>query len=268
MTTAPAAPVAVARTTANPCPRVEVTITPAGDNATITLWRTDPTGSSIVRGGDRVPVSGPVLVVDYEAPFGVAVTYAAIGYSAAGEASPSSPSSAPVTLAVTGCPWVQDPTDPGTAMVWQLAEWPQRTHGRDDETLWPVTSDVAVVLTGPRRQPTSTMTVLTRAAAQAAALLLLTDLPVILVRTDAAWRWRGGYFATGEVVENPHVVGVPTDQDRFWQVPLTPVAPAPAGGVVAYNSWADVVDLYPTWAAVVATKPSWLELVRNPDPGG
>lgn len=261
------APTVTARIDANPCPRVEVTVTPKADTVTVTVWRSSAAGRVQVRGAYRLPLSGPLLVVDYEAPFGDPATYSATAYDGAGTAATESPSSAAAILAVPGCPWVQDPTDPASAMVWIATDWPDRTFGRDSAELWPVASKTAVVLTGPRRAPISTMTVITRTLTAADGLLALADVPVVLVRTDPAWRWRGGYFAMGEVVETGRVYD-PTHPDQLWTVPLTPTVAPPPDMTVPLYTWADVKRLYATWADVKAAKATWQDLLRNPDPGG
>jgi hypothetical protein len=266
MTAALVAPVAVAYTDAAPCPRVGVTVTPKADTLSVTVWRTTTAGRVQVRGASRRVVSGPTVVTDYEVPFGTPATYAVVAYDAAGTASPISPSSAPVTLLVTGCPWVHDPTDPASATRWQASVWDARTFDRDSAELWPITSDVAVALTGARRQPGSTLTVLTRSTDDAARLLALTDVPVIMIRTDYRWRWRGGYFTVGDVTDRGRVTDM-TVEDELWDLPLTPTGMPPPDLLSAVHDWAEVVRLYPTWAAVVAAKPSWAALVANPDPG-
>lgn len=266
MTATLAAPVAVARTTPDPCPRVEVTVTPQADTSTVTMYRTSASGRVTVRGAVRAPVAGPLLVVDYEAPFGEQVSYTAVAYDAAGTPSAESPGSAPILLAVTGCPWAQDPLDPSTAMTLSPTDWQTRTFGRDSDELWPVASKSAVVLTGPRRNPGSEMTVITRTLGDAERLLALADVPVVLIRCDPSWRWRGGYFGIGEL-DNAGRVREMTHADQLWTLPLTPAVPPPADLAPAVHTWAEVVSLYATWADLVAAKATWADVVRNPDPG-
>lgn len=119
MTTTPPAPTLTAFTDADPCPRVEVLVSGMPVDAdTITIWRFYDGQSAKVRDAAGAAVSGDFLAVDYEAPFGVDVTYVC---QTANDGIPSdlSDPSDSVNLAGTSA-WAQDPLDPGSAVEWPL----------------------------------------------------------------------------------------------------------------------------------------------------
>lgn len=115
MTTTPPTPTLTTFTDADPCPRVEVLITPMPvDVDTITIYRSWQGQRDIVRGANRAVVAGDHLVVDYEAPLGLSVSYSAVGYDSSGV--PSAESSTAVTTVSVVDAWLQDPLDPTSAM--------------------------------------------------------------------------------------------------------------------------------------------------------
>ncbi|GIG64255.1 hypothetical protein [Phytomonospora endophytica] len=265
MTTPPAAPT-VTPVYEGIAPYVEVIVTPGADNQTITLYRTDATGLHTVRGAVRALVSGPAVFLDFEVPFGETATYTAVGYDTIGTASPSSPPSAPITMDITGCPVVHDPTDVSTAMRWRVADWEELTYGRAAEVLRPMLSALAVGLIGTRQEPESTMVVLTKTDDEAAAMRELTRSPTVLIRPPASWGWPSRYWLLGEVSERRRSPKRGDAPARLFEFALTAVA-APGTTITSYlYTWATVVDAYDTWADVIAEKPSWLELLRHVPP--
>ena len=107
-------------TDANPCPRVEVLVSPMpAGAATITVWRNYAGRQDVVRGASNVTVSGDALVDDYEPPFGVPVYYTFQPYDNTGTPIGIPTASNTVTLDVADA-WAQDPLDPSTSMPWPL----------------------------------------------------------------------------------------------------------------------------------------------------
>lgn len=268
MTAALAAPAAVALVDAAPCPRVQITVTPAADTATATVYRTDPTGTTVVRGGYRVPMSGPALITDFEAPFGVTLTYTATAYNSAGTAAPSSPPSAPVSLPDPTCPWLAAALAPATARQVTPHQWAERDHTREATVLWPATGDAAIVLANTRPRATSALGLLTYTADEAADLLAMLEAPTLVWRPPAAWGWAGGHVYAADVKEARYAPTRADDPRRLWTFTLIPVRSPDPTLVEPATTWAQVYSFYPTWAGVVAAKATWLDLLRNPDPGG
>lgn len=112
---------ATAYTDANPCPRVEVLVSPMpAGAATITVWRNYAGRQDVVRGASNMLVSGDALVYDYDAPFGVNITYTVQPYDNTGTPIGIPTGSNVVNLAVTDA-WASDPLDPSTSMPWPLS---------------------------------------------------------------------------------------------------------------------------------------------------
>jgi hypothetical protein len=268
MTTTLAAPTVVLRSDAAPAPRAEVTVTPVGDTATVSVLRSDPAGTLTVRGGYRQPsAGGATLVVDYEIPFGVPVRYAVIAYNAAGAASPQSPWSAPVTMPDPVCPWLADSLVPTSAIRISPTDWSTRNHTRESTVLWPVTTDSAVVLANTKPRPTSVMQLLTYTAGEAARLLTVLAATTVIFRPPSQWDWPGGYYYLDGVDETRLSPKVPTDERRLWDMTFVPVIAPPPVLIVTVVTWGVVLGYYNTWADLINAKHSWLDVVRNPDPG-
>jgi hypothetical protein len=268
VTAALPAPVAAPVTTPDPCPRVQITITPAADTATATLWRNDPGGAVVVRGGYRVPLTGPALVTDVEAPFGIPLTYTATGYDSGDVAGPPSPPSNTVVLPDPQCPWLAAALAPATARMVTTYEWESRQHTREAAVLWPATGDAAIVLANTRPRPSSTVGVLTRTATEATDLLAMLEAPTLIWRPPASWGWAGGHYYASDVVEARYAPKQAADTRRLWTFTLIPVRTPDPTLTDPVTTWAQVMSFYPTWAAVTAAKATWLDVLRNPDPGG
>jgi len=124
VTATPPAPIVTARLGSDPCPRVDVTVSPMPpDAAAVTVWRAWPGDRQLVRGAVRVPATGDTAVTDYEPPLGVPVVYTCQTVDAAGVSSAVSQPSAPVVLDVPDA-WLQSPTEPGSAIALALRRRP------------------------------------------------------------------------------------------------------------------------------------------------
>jgi hypothetical protein len=127
VTTTPPAPTVTVSTDANPCPRVEILVSPMPVDAdTITVTRFYGSQADTVRGATGAVVAGDFVVIDYEVPLGVAVSYACVTKDSGGVPSSVSTASDAVTLDVAEV-WAQDPLDPSTSMPWASS----RTGGVD-----------------------------------------------------------------------------------------------------------------------------------------
>lgn len=104
-----------------PVPRVLVDVPtlafPSG-SVTVSLTRTAEGRTFDVRGGQKLPASSPVIVVDAEAPFGVESSYTVMGYDADGAVVGSWPVGT-VTLEYEGTV-IQQPLDPRLSVQVQL----------------------------------------------------------------------------------------------------------------------------------------------------
>lgn len=127
MTTTPPAPTLTVQDDDNPCPRIEVLITPMpGDAAAVTVWRNYNGQRFVVRDALDVPVSGDHLVIDYETPLQTDVYYTCQTFDSSGVPSQLSAASATENVDEPRA-WLQDPLDPTSAVPVAL----NRTDGPD-----------------------------------------------------------------------------------------------------------------------------------------
>lgn len=113
---------------ATPLPSVEVywASLPAGTD-TISVYRQAEGERVLVRNASEVPASGSFAIVDYEAPFGTALTYSA-ETSIAGVSDGTS-ATAEITLDVTDV-WIQDPLNLNSAIKVAVAGGTDFTLGQ------------------------------------------------------------------------------------------------------------------------------------------
>lgn len=266
-------PVLTAYTDEDPCPRVEVLIThlpPTVD--TVTVWRSWAGTRSVVRGGNRAEVSGALLLVDYEVPLGLPVTYWAVGYTAAGVPMQESPS-ATVTVSAPDT-WIQDPLDPTSAMrAGMLIPGPLMVSGGSFAAPRYRRAGQRIAIHGSRL-PVGRGDV--RQAAAQVPLLLDSDNPTttagvyevldqadpLCVRApaDLVPALTGlVYLAVDEYVPDP---------DTGWQGTMftlegDSVRPPGAGIVVQPRTYADLLDEAATYADLTTLYPTYLDLLRG-----
>lgn len=105
----------VGKSTFDPCPRVEVTISGlTAGSSVVNVWRTADGKRQAVRGGRKRSVNGSDFVVDYEVPQARVVSYdlEIVSGPDVGSVTPTQ------TVVVDSGSWViQDPLTPGTAMA-------------------------------------------------------------------------------------------------------------------------------------------------------
>ena len=246
-------------------PRVRLDVTDTGTPAvtSTTVVRLGPDGRTVpVRTDDGGPLalSGAAgLLYDYEAPFGVAVTYST-------QESPTVVSAAvtvnepDVWLIHPGVPEISTPIELRIGSL-DEEEWaaPQAVH-------WPIGRERPIVHTdGARKAPSSSLTVAVESADDLARLrnvlfdssTLLLNIPAGLglgVDTD--------YIAVGSVT-NARPSSIGSDPLRAVRLPFQ-VVDRPVGGSQAERTWADVVVDNATWADVTARYSTWLDLLAGP----
>lgn len=105
---APVAPTLTEKTT--PCPGVEVYFPTLDDDAvSITVWRLADGVREIVRGAEGASVSGDFVVTDWEAPFGVVITYVGEIFDVGGASITGAQSTIQIDRDEV---WFQDQVDP------------------------------------------------------------------------------------------------------------------------------------------------------------
>lgn len=228
--------------------RIVVVDAPPGSS----LVRVDPAGEHQVRGGQAL--DGDVLVDDYEAPFGVPVTWRLhpAGVTATG------------TLDVR-TPWLTHPTDPtlgGPAGLVDDDDWQWNAPGTVHDLLgseWPI------VVYQARTVHTGLLRLTSSWADRAGIERLLRPGSPLLLRTppgcdvDDAWVWPSTVRRRKAAPHDPPHV--------WWE--LTYQRVATPGGLVTQdpsNAWTAVVVTHPTWTDLLAGHSDWLDLLLTPHP--
>lgn len=274
MTTTPPAPTLTVFTTADPCPRVEILISPMpGDVDEITVYRTWLGNRVEVRGGKRAEVAGAFLLVDYEVPLGTSVSYSSVGYDVAG--TPSQESSLTTQTVSVSDVWLQDPLDPTTALRAGLAtprddlmvvspSFELGVYGAEVSKSVVVGSSLAVARVGTR-QAASQMPLSIRAgsAADAAALKLLLDQAAILcVRApSSSVPYLDGlsYLAFSSYQPRPEPGWTKTLYSLSGDVVRAPGAAI----VVSPRTYDDLLDEAATYNGIVALYADYIGVLRG-----
>jgi hypothetical protein len=242
-------------------PRVQVTVTDTGTSPAITaatVTRTDNSGrTTIVRTTDGGPL--PLVtsgsnrvgtVYDYEAPYGVPVTYST-------SEQPANTSGA-VTLSATKV-WLVHVGIPDRSVPITVAEFGNRSRQVARGVFYPMGRSTPVVITdGSRKSYEGSLTLLTLTDAERVAIDdLISDAGVLLmnVPADRGWGVDTQYVSLGDSQEE-RVVNFAGQPARRWRLPYV-VVDAPVGGTQAQYTWADVITTYATWQDVISANATW-----------
>lgn len=272
MTTTPPAPTLVAHTDADPCPRVEITITPMPVDAdSITVWRSWSGQRTQVRDAVGVTVSGDFLVVDYEAPFGVAVTYTCETADAAGV--PSELSSGTATTLNVATVWMQDALDPDSAIEVQITPGSSGVRAIGD-SFAPLTYDMPmqivpivgarepIALGGTRQAPSGVpLTIQTWSDSDTEAVRTLWDRswPVCFRTPSTIPQHRGLVYLAFTFTETPY----PGWEKTLFTATATAVRGPGRGIVVQPRTYDHLLDEAATYADLLALYPTYLDVRRG-----
>lgn len=257
-----------------PVPRVLVDVPtlafPSG-SVTVSLTRTAEGRTFDVRGGQKLPASSPVIVVDAEAPFGVESSYTVMGYDVDGAVVGSWPVGT-VTLEYEGTV-IQQPLDP------RLSVEVVRLAGMGVETRRPTPGELVypqgrvlpgLVGLGPRRGVTGMgVEVLVDSHEDADALQATLgtydtpQLPVWLVRTPPDQRFPRVFFChVPELVEVP-IFGASDPGLVRFQATVTEVTPPAAGITAAALTHSDMKVFFSTHTEVKAQYGTHSDIKRD-----
>lgn len=139
---------------ANPCPRVEVVFTSLHpDTESLgAIYRTGDSREWKVRGSVGIAVSDQIARIDYEAPFGIPISYRAEMLNGAGDSLGFTDSSSEVTVDVDET-WVHNPLNPQVALRVVTLDGTSYDWSRpvDGVVLYPKARRVGVVIGGARQ---------------------------------------------------------------------------------------------------------------------
>lgn len=247
-------------------PVVQVVVTDTGTPAitAVTVTRTDALGNvARVRTEDgsslALNTSGSVRVgtlYDYEAPFGVPVTYSTTLQPLA--------TSAAVTVDIEES-WLIHPGVPERSMPIVLLK-----GSFDDESedvlagvFFPLGRRNAVAITdGKRKAPSGSITVETADGPERNRLkdLLADAFPLLLnVPPSTGLDVDTAYVHIGAIRRSrPSSVG--SDPQRNWTLPYQ-VVDMPVGGSQSQWTWTDVIESSPSWTDLMATRATWSDVL-------
>jgi hypothetical protein len=254
----PAPPTVVAKPNGAPVPSVQITLSDvAPGTQVVNLYRIADGRQFPVRGGIRKFAVGGASVVDWEAPFGVPITYRAEFFADA-EATISLGFSDPVVVQLdVARAWIHQPLNPGLSvspeMLWGTAL--ERTRETPGELVYVQGAETATWVGGRRRgaQDVPFALLVDRDGADAFQALLggytQQQSAVLCIRTPSAMRVPRTFFATVSSVKETTLNrpgGGEAIQVDFTATETRPPAP---GLVAALLRRMDVDAAYPTRAA-------------------
>lgn len=215
------------------------------------LYRDDPYGAWPVRGASGL--TSPLIVDDYEAPFGVPLTYRI--------AATAEDTVLPVTV-----PWLGHPTRPALSMRLDSATDDPHSYTAPGTVHRVFGSEWPVVTYSARNQHEGTLTVWAQWHDRHRLANLLAPGSPLLLRTPATdavddmWLWPGQ-------VEREVVGRHDTPAYLRWKMKYQRVS-VPAGHVThdPSNSWDALVVDHPTWDELAAAHPTWDDLALTPHP--
>lgn len=228
------------------------------------LYRTGPSGvRAYVRGMVDVAAVGPsaIDVVDYEAPFGVAVDYVLVARNVDGETE-----SAVVTVTVdVDDDWLVDLDDArntGPVIVESFAEleYPsqQGVHRIIGRRTPIVTSDL-------RWTPTGRLVLVTLTVADGRRVRDALGSSSPLLFRSRIERGVGNMYVLplGSVTEG-RTSRIATEPSRRWTVDVVEIdRPDPSLYLPLALTWAEVVATWATWADVIAARVTWGDLLYD-----
>ncbi|SOD72717.1 hypothetical protein SAMN05892883_2067 [Jatrophihabitans sp. GAS493] len=274
MTTTPPTPALTPHTNAAPCPRIEVLIaTMPGDAVTITVYRSWSGRKAAVRDANGAPVSGDFLVIDYEAPLGVPVSYSCVTTDVSGIPSSESALSTPSTLSVVQA-WVQDPLDPSSAMpigmnkqqagIWfQVDSFSQLSYGLSSSVSEVIGSGLPLGIAGTRQQASAVpLQVKTRTPGLADQFRdLLAQAYPLCLRTPVKLPVLDGltYLDIPVITEAPVI----TPPSSTFTMTVQAIQGPGLDVVVPVRTWDDVATEGATWNDIAALYSTWIDVQRG-----
>lgn len=253
-------PITVTAQPTNSPPRVQINVTGLTD-ATTTIMRNDPDGRTRpVRAAEPATLtSGTWLGYDYEAPFGMAVTYTSLPPTNPAETSNADTLTVPdVWLVHPGVPDVSVRVDPQHVMTLD-----DRSRTARAAVLQPLGRATPIVVSETRSSVQSGLTVITDTltdrdamwAVLAGGSALLLNVPPSL---DWGVTWE--YVSIGDVSES-YVAGG-ASESRIFALPYT-VVDRPIGSLQAQWTYAGLLGKYTTYGDTLAHYATYADALAN-----
>lgn len=226
--------------------------------ASVTITRTDGSGNSApVRTANPADLTSTDFTgYDYEAPFGVDVTYAAVSNTA------DTATSATVNVAVTR-PWLLHPGVPALSVPVRVASFGDRTMDTAAQPHVVLGRATPIVISdGVRHSPTFDTVLRTESLAEETALgFLLEDTSVLLMQavSPTTARRRYEWVSVGPVVTT-NLIDYFGNETVHWSLPCT-VASAPAGLLQSQRTYSDLLADFADYTALDAAYATYHDLL-------
>lgn len=218
--------------------------------------------STVIRGGQRVIVSGATASIDdYEFPAGVATKYRITSYNNA-NVQQATFDSAPITQDLSGI-WLKVPAAPFLNRKVTVTEVSGLNRPAVRAEFPIIGKDNPVVVTGRRQSIRYSVSIRTFSFSEESdlELLLATGETLFFHLPSGETCMRGGYFDAGDLGWAPPPSRAKAD--RIFVIPLVGVD-APGPDIVGSSyTWNAVVADYATWNDVVAANATWNDLLQH-----
>lgn len=240
----------------------------------ISVWRVTPDGMrTYVRGSsgllNQATITAETMIlVDYEAPLGVPISYYYETYTTAGGTFTSSDSFGNGTVVPSGginwC-WLKDPGNPQRNMQLLVAAGPDWTQPIEQAAYIVRGRRNKVIRSGIRNGEEGDLKVFTRSDDERLALdWLLASGAVLLWQTDPAAGVGDKYVNVG-AVDKSRSGQLAQEAIRTWTLPLVEADQPVTTGVngTAGRTWQDILTTYATWNDVLAAYATWEDVLLD-----
>ncbi|WP_405536859.1 hypothetical protein [Streptomyces antimycoticus] len=243
----------------------------------LTIYRVLPDGSRrLVRGPSGLYLQTPitsdeVIVEDYEAPLGVAVSYY-IESLTPGSQTPEYQNTVTTTLASgdrNEC-WLKDPGQPQRNLKVLVAKAPDWQRSIEQAEMRVRGRRNSVILSDVRGGLEGDLSIWTRSDDERDALHWLLDSGnVLLWQSVPGMGVSDMYVAVGQITE-ARVTGYAPEPWRVWTLPLRQVDMPTTTGVAgsAGRTWQDVLTQFATWQDVLNAYATWEDVLFDHRIGG
>lgn len=229
----------------------------------LTCMRLNPDGTTDpVRQADpNVEIdAAEMALVDYEAPYGVGVSYRTLAVLSPLDDLEQSTGSATVD---TDQPWLIHPGTPALSQPIQVTDLATRTRDINQSVQTPIGRRRPIVLTdGTLRAPAGTLEITTETLAERDDLLtLLQDLTPLLLNIPHTLEWgvTSEWVAFSGVTEKSLIGGSAV---RTFALPYRTVE-RPVGTVTIDRTWADVLTEAASWTELKNRYATWLGVLTG-----
>lgn len=265
-----------ARSDGDPCPRVGIEFDWPSGAERVEVWRYVDTEASEVRGG-RINSPSSTYLVDYEVPFGVAVTYEVSGWLGTTLVGTTGRSESVHVRSPHVDPswvWLQDPLAPSTAMVLPMGGGSARMRqfSRPSQIVRRLGGRDATMIASPLGRASGISFALYAETSEISARL--EDLfahaaPVLLRSSPDVPLPRLAYLGIEEFEADPmDAHDAPARDWTIWRFTASIVRPPSASVVVPTYTWADFAVDYEglTHADMAALRAgqTWLDWQKDP----